>query len=276
MLAFTTPNTSKWKLQELESIIDEFESNLCNVIESRRLKAHVDYQNIVLFTAGKSIVTFREVIALCSLGYPDGALSLARNLYEQFITLSFFEHKKTSEDFQTYIDDYFLDYDLQRSKNLVFEYEYIEKNELLSKNYKEELKAMKSKKAHQKVNGDYWWTGYSSFKKVVDFVIEKSDASFQRWISALHFTYKRSSVTLHASCLGNMIRLGNDSQFVGVDTAPSLKGQDIPLWFASCSFIMIVGVSCSVFEMEFEKYKERLNSLAVFYQMKHKCEDSEA
>ncbi len=50
-------------------------------------------------------------------GYPDGALSLSRNLYEQFIVLAFFEHEKSNANFGQYVEQYFLDYDIRNYKS---------------------------------------------------------------------------------------------------------------------------------------------------------------
>lgn len=62
------------------------------------------------------MVTAREILTLCAHGYPDGALSLGRNLYEQMIVISFFEMHKDDVDFQEYVDDFFLNYEVQRNK----------------------------------------------------------------------------------------------------------------------------------------------------------------
>ena len=60
----------------------------------------------------------REIIHLSAFGYPDGALSLARNIYEHVIILAFFENHKSDNDFGNYVDDYYVDYDIQRNKAL--------------------------------------------------------------------------------------------------------------------------------------------------------------
>ena len=47
--------------------------------------------NLILNCTGKSLLTLCELILLCKNGFPDGALGLARNLFEQFIIISVFE-----------------------------------------------------------------------------------------------------------------------------------------------------------------------------------------
>lgn len=78
-------------------------------------------------------------------------------------------------------------------------------------------------------------------------------------------------MALHASCMGNMTRLGEETDFSGIDTSPMLQGQEVPLWFATSSFIMIVGVACMELGIDFSRDKDRLNELAVFYKEAFYC-----
>lgn len=263
-LSFYTEATKKWKLDELDAIIDEFEEDIANAIEKANIKTAEDYLNIVLRTSGKVIVTFREILTLCTVGYPDGALSLARNIYEQFITIIFFEAHKSDVDFEMYIKDYHLDYDIQRYKALKYEYQYCKPNNEELNIIEKNLKKIKSD-AYSKVSEEYWWTKQQSFSSVVNEIIKKQDKDMQPFLYSLHYTYKRACVALHASCIGNMIRLGEDREFAGIDTSPMLQGHEVPLWFATSSFIMIVGVACMELGIDFSRYKDRLNKLAIFY-----------
>ena len=79
-----------WKLDCLKELLDSFDSAVSKTVAICDIKLDYDLTNVVLFSAGKSIVTLREILTLCYHGYPDGALSLSRNLYEQFIILYFF------------------------------------------------------------------------------------------------------------------------------------------------------------------------------------------
>lgn len=264
MLEIATSASIKWRLPELETILDEFDNDLCITVKNICLESNNDYPNLVLYASGKSIVTFREVIRLCAFGYPDGALSLARNIYEQLVIICFFEQKKNSPIFQNYITDYYLDYDIQRCKALIYEYEHFEGNTKRLEECTQTLKKCEEQ-ASRNTKGKYWWAGYPTFEKIAESVSNGQDEDIRSFLQLLHYTYKRASVSLHSSCLGNAIRLGNDKNYVGVNTAPSLKGQDIPLWFATASFIMVVGVACQVFNIDFENYKNRLNDIAVFY-----------
>ena len=114
---YTTPVITKWRLDEFLNTIDEFENLLADKVQDKDFESN-SYEMALLHISGKSIVTTREVLTLCAHGYPDGALSLARNLYEQMITIAFFESRKNQQDFQDYVDDYYLNYEYQRNKSL--------------------------------------------------------------------------------------------------------------------------------------------------------------
>ena len=96
----------KWKLNELVHIVDELDSTICDTINKSNLKFSHNYKSLLFFMAGKSVVTMKEILCLVQCGYPEGALSLARNLYEQFVIAEFFHSHKADGNFQDYIDDF--------------------------------------------------------------------------------------------------------------------------------------------------------------------------
>ena len=113
--------TEQWRLHELDLLIDEIHSKISDAVSELKIHPEKNYTNIVLHTAGKTISTMREILCLSASGYPDGALSIARNLYEQLIILYFFENHQEDEDFNHYVSDYHLDYELKRIKAWIYE-----------------------------------------------------------------------------------------------------------------------------------------------------------
>lgn len=89
---------AKYKLCELEEILQEIENVVQNAIQRENIKTANDNLNFLLHTLGKSIVTIREIIILCRAGYPDGALSLSRNIFEQFVHVAYIEGQEKSEE----------------------------------------------------------------------------------------------------------------------------------------------------------------------------------
>ena len=266
-LEFVTSAVTKWQLDEFMSIVDEFEDEFADTV-GHKLTIANDYHTVLVHIAGKVLLTTRELLNLCALGYPDGALSLARNLYEQMVIVSFFEAHKKDADFQKYIDDFFLSYRIQRNKMLRVCENFFpeEKAEDLLQEYAEV-----KKQAHQAVNGDYWWTGYSSFAKLAESIInDASNDHLRRFLGKQYITYKRACLSLHAGCMGNAIRIGSDVNYGKIDTSPTEYGQSTPLGYAAASLIMIIGTLCIEFNINHEKYLKKLNSLAITYQGKEK------
>ncbi len=260
---YTTPVITKWKLDEFFDTINEFENLLADKVQDNEFESN-SYEMALLHISGKSIVTAREVLTLCAHGYPDGALSLARNLYEQMMTVAFFESCKKQQDFQDYVDDYYLNYEVQRNKSLRHISEYVpdDNYEELVKEY-EEIK----KRAKHKIKGDYWWANCTSFSELISKIMRKQeDKEFHQYLGIHYARYKRACVSLHASCMGNSIRLGSTFGFNVVDTAPTEYGHTMPLVFALVSLIYIFGCVCALFKIDSANILKSLNELTVFYQ----------
>ena len=274
MLEIITPATIKWKLKELSILVDEIENDVSDFVSIHQIKTEQDYINLTLQILGKCIRTLREIISLSSFGYPDGALSLSRNIYEQLILISFFETISLLPDFQEYIDDYYLDYDYQANKCLQLENRYF----TLDKSKQQRINQDKNRilsQAHYKPKGLYWWARKSSFKDLIDHVKSNQDASLTPLLNELHLEYKRACLSLHSNCFGNIVRLGFKSETNIIDNSPTINGHGLPLWIATASFIMVVGISSKVLGLDYQKYKQVLNDTAFFYKEMGISETSE-
>lgn len=260
---YTTPAIDKWKLDDFMKIVDGFEDEFADAVHH---KAYIgnDYQTILLHIVGKSLVTAREILTLCAHGYPDGALSLGRNLYEQMIIVSFFEIHKGDADFQGYIDDFFLSYNVQRNKCLRDIDKYLPGGNISELNTeREELK----KRTTRRLDGDYWWTGHATFSELVRHVMQdQTDETVFSFLGIQYMRYKRACLSLHASCMGNSIRIGSNDGLNVVDTSPRICGQSTPLIYAAISLIAIIGFICLAFQIDDSKFLVPLNELAIFYQ----------
>lgn len=132
-----TPIIEKWKLDIFMNVVDRFDDDLAEKTH-HKITVGIDYQTILLHIAGKSILIMREILTLCAHGYPDGALSLGRNLYEQMMIAAFFEIHKEDLDFHEYVENFFLSSEVQRYKCLRYIEKYIpdeENSNLLSEYY---------------------------------------------------------------------------------------------------------------------------------------------
>lgn len=264
-LGVYTECTKLWKLDDLASIVDSVESYIADAVKAQHIKEGNSYINILLYALGKSLMTMREIICLSTFGLPDGALSLARNIYEQFIVVSFFEKHRQDSDFQNYVDDYHLDYNIQRNRALRYEATHFDNSAEL-KEIENETAQAKSASHHEITKQDFWWTGKGSFANVVDDIQNsETDPAMKTFLAQLHFAYKRACASVHASCLGNALRLGVDSNYNGIDNSSKTNGHELPLYLATCAFILIVGVACREFQLDAKYMNEELNDLAAFY-----------
>lgn len=264
-LGVHTECTKLWKLDDLSLIIDSVESYVFDAMQAQHIKTGNNYSNILLFAFGKSAATMREIICLSTFGFPDGALSLARNIYEEFIVVSFFEKHRQDSDFQNYVDDYYMDYNIKRNKALRYEASHFSNTAELRKIDSDKEEA-KNAAHHEITKQDFWWTGKGSFESVVkDVQDSEANPNIKTFLARLHFAYKRACASIHASHLGNVLRLGVDSNFVGIDNSPKTSGHDLPLYLATCAFILVVSVTCKELQLDGKYMNKELNDLAAFY-----------
>ena len=264
---YSTPAITKWQLDSFIEVVDAFEDEFASTV-TLKTPVRNDYKTILMHIAGKALVTTREILTLCAHGYPDGALSLGRNLYEQMMIISYFETHKDSVNFQEDIDDFFLSYEVQRNKCLRDIDKYIPDGNISTHN--EEAERLK-KRTKKRIKGDYWWTGFNTFSDLADNIIQaNTDKAFRNFLGKHYATYKRACISLHAGCMGNMIRIGSDTGFAVIDTSPTLYGQSTSLIFAATSLVAIIGTLCSNFNIDHEKYLTVLNELLINYQKQEK------
>ena len=259
---YTSLAITKWKLDDFMDVVDNFENDFADAVHHKEYVSQ-EYKTILLHIVGKSLVTIREILTLCAQGYSDGALSLGRNLYEQMIIVLFFELHKNDNEFQKYVEDFFLSYEVQRNKCFRDIDQYVPSGDMDKLNI--ELEELKNR-ANRKIKGDYWWAGCNSFSDLVNHVMRnQTDGLLYQFFGVHYMRYKRACIALHASCMGNSVRIGSKAGFHVVDTSPSVYGQSTPLGYATISLIAIVGVVCDMFQIDHVKHTKPLNELAAFY-----------
>lgn len=258
-----------WKLDELADIVDTFE-DLMEEKVSQGMKTAWDYDNLMVFTARKTIVTAREIVCLAKAGYPDGSFSLARNLYEQLIALLFLHAHKASPDFLDFVEDYHLDFEWQQNNYLRFRAEKVTKDTAELASLQAERDRIKSEAHHDPRKGTYWWAGYGSFYDFAMVAIDlESNPKMHEFFLTLHLRYKEACTLLHASSLGNQFYIGIDPDFTGVDTIPKPNALGRPLLFMVETIMGIMAIISEDFDLKplsgQRPLKERLVDLESFY-----------
>ena len=254
----------KYRLNDLDQLINSFENDLAFAITSQQIKDEQTYLNILLHTAGNVIVKTREILCLVSSGYADGALALARTLYEHYIILSFFQLHENDSDFGDYIDDYYLDYEktgIKYFRNISQKLDYSDLSEEIQIAY-EQLEG----KAHKPIKKEYWWAGFGSFADLCNSIIEAHKNKRDHKIHIRMFSlYKHACASLHPSCFSITWRLEAGNQYRGLNTAPSEKGHTMPLELSVLSLLVIIPLVLQKLEIDYNKYTTKLNELAALY-----------
>lgn len=249
----------KYKLCELEAVLSEIEAMVQNAIQTRNIKTDRDNLNFLLYTLGKSFVTTREIIILCWAGYPDGALSLSRNLFEQFVHVTYIEG---SEELDLILEKYNADYQYQRLKNLLWVANNISRDDELAKHYKSKIEDIKAKYNIEKRMKDYWWAELNTFSDMCDKVVQQA-GNYKPLIQNMHLIYKRACLALHSSCMGNKVRLGSDLS--DIDMGPWDKGQETALFLVSSALYFIVATVYKVLNENCQDAQSKLASLSNYY-----------
>ena len=253
-----------YRLDELNQIICDCEDEIEVYIKSNNIKTVSDNTNYLLETLGKCFVSIREIIALCKNGFPDGALSIARNVYEQFIITTFVESKTTDSDFNALLERYDDDYDLQRAKALKYEAQYVLKDSVEQGKQKAIIDGIKQKHG---VNGnprDYWWAreGNGDFSSLCEYVVKHKKGE-EMLIHTMRLMYKRACMALHASNIGNKLRLGSNSN--AIEMGPWVTGQESSLFLSSASLRYILLEALPLWKIEANDIITKLEELILFY-----------
>ena len=253
----------KWKLNELGKVVAQIEDDLACTISNGQIEATQNYTNIVLHIAGKALISMREILQLSAHGFPDGAIHIARTLYEHAIILTLFENRLKDSGFDSLVENYYVDSEIQRIKTLKYESSCCRKNEIETEKLTEELEELKKS---NNIKGRYWWAGCNSFFDVAKNVIESlKDDREQRFFHIMHSAYKVACIYTHSNCLGSISRLGQKPELGTIDVSASINGHAIPLFLSTSALIQIMGITYKTLGIDYENIRRILNNLTFFY-----------
>lgn len=265
---------NKFCLDEFEQIIDSFEKDLSERVSLQEIVEEPNYINILIQTAGNTIVTTREVLCLCASGYADGALGLARRLYEHFIILTFFALNEHTPQFQKIIEDYYLDYERISNKHFQKQARRLAYNNL-DEQIREANEKIKEQAHHDIRAGNYWWTGHGSFERLSEVVYDvvRNERESKIYVR-MHSLYSRACASLHPTSFSNTWRLSMGSHCEGINTTPSEKGHAFPLELTVLSLIQIIGIVLEKLNVDIAPYIDKLNKLGTLYVRMNNEQDS--
>ncbi len=251
---------NKYLLSDLYHVLVYIENNVIERVKIEKLLGKEDDIDLLVPALTSSLSLLRQIILLCENGFPDGALILARNIYEQRIICSYIEEREDDNERKELLEKYFQDAELTRLKYL---------NEQAKRfNLRDDIQeADKLIEAHQKKFGSsfeqYWWGGKNkSFKKLSDEITNRED-SHRGLFNNMHMEYKMACIAMHPSAFGNRMNIGSD--VVGVDMRARDTGHEHALFLATSSLIALVGHAYYYLELDDTYVLSELNRLGDYY-----------
>ena len=249
----------KYLLEELLATINNIEHDVLFTIRNGKDLGKRDDIDLLVPALTTSLSLTRQIVLLCENGFPDGALILARNIYEQRIICSYIEEREDENERKELLEKYFQDAELTRLKYL---------NEQAKRfNLKDDIeKTDRLIKEHQEKYGSsfkqYWWSGKNSFKELSDVITNRED-SHRGLFNNMHMEYKMACIAMHPSAFGNRMNIG--SNVVGVDMRARDTGHEHALFLATSSLIALVGHTYHYLELDDNYVLNELNRLGEYY-----------
>lgn len=247
----------KWNSRFYEETLNKCEDIIAE--ETIKWKTADDINYYFLSTYAKAILTARETLCLLANGYPDGALSRAREVYEQMV-LAFYISNNYSDDL---IKRYFADCNLKAYKNRKLLYEKL-KNKVNSD--KEKYQDMENecqqkidnlKQQYGNVKGEYWWIADNSIRTF-------KDIQDKIGVGLLLILYKRACISTHAGALSDIALLGRNNQEGSLLRADrTWNGFESPILLVFESFDILTQIIFKHFNL----------NLPDGYNLKNQCEN---
>lgn len=250
---------NKYLLSDLYLVLVNIETNVIESIKTRELLCKEDDVDLLVPSLTSSLSLLRQIIHLCEIGFPDGAIMLARNIYEQMIICAFIEEHEDATERKALLEKYFQDAELTRLKYL---------NEQAKRfNVKADIEETdRLIKEHQEKYGSsfkqYWWSGKNSFKELADEITNRED-SHRGLFNNMHMEYKMACIAMHPSAFGNRMNIGSNVE--GVDMRARVTGHEHALFLATSSLIALVGWTYHYLELDDNYALNELNRLGEFY-----------
>lgn len=251
-------NSRRWNYKELTELISEAEKRLNEVAVRSSEK---NYQSLLIDFFGKAILYSKEILTILYDGYPDGAMSLARELFENSVTLSFIERHKNDD---TLLERYFDSIELSSLSDSI-KYCFFSETEPQTKNYHRPHGYDRQKKrSHAAIIEKYTSNSITVFRKYwwIGDILEEKDKNFYGilkntvWDKTIFkHIYNMSKHNGH-NTVNNL-----NSNDVAISANPSTEGFQLPLCFTISSFQNICKIVFINDEINFSDIDNRLNKI---------------
>ena len=215
------------------------------VIEERTYK----YAQTRIFA--RMTLSMCEIFVLASSGYPNGAFSLSRQVYEGLVIMDYLrEHSSDKSLIERFFDSSSISSLrlLRQAKSDGQQSTEIEDQQL--EDYAKQYSSFCEKNGWLK---DYWWAGKDfTFTKLSNQTRFKSN-----------YMYKYSCEITHMSFLNSFLHLGNNENDILI--GQSEDGNNIPLWFAMTCFAEAMQIFSKVIDENWNEVIEKAGKCIKYF-----------
>lgn len=254
-------NAKRWHYTEIAELITAAEDRFNDVAAK---SAEKDYQALLTDFFGKAVLYTKEILTILYNGYADGAMSLAGELFEASVTLTFIEKNKSDSGIaERYFDDIELCSVTDSTRLLSFLKEgasdsqtSVGLSDMISRK-KRTYEALKTKHSAFLPDGlfrPYWWVGTLLDAKEKNFSGILRNTAWDKTI--FKHIYNMSKHGGH-----NAVNPAEDSDAAAILTNPSTEGFQIPLCFTLTSFSNIAKIVFANDEIDFSDIDDRLTKI---------------
>lgn len=248
-----------WKIDELEQIVSALENSFGEALSTQTTAR--DYANIQIRAYAHAIIVMKEILCLVKSGFPDGALALARRLYEQIVMLSFFEKRKEKEGFDELIQRYYDSHTILAYTDQKLVADFF-KNKKQANKLRNNINGIKKKYPNliskNSFVSDYWWTGERNLDSFGAMQKEYDDPFGK-------ILYKRACLSTHVSSMGNYALLGRPELDRRIYTSRTFCGHQIPLVLAVSSFGDMSNIIFRNLQIQLPEDYDRMIELVHYY-----------
>ena len=251
----------KWNLREWWDRATCVEDVIAKITETKQSSRNIE--QVLIFNYGRTVLCIKEILTLLMHGYPDGALSIARTVYEIMIITKFIYDKYEEDNETDLIELYFADHNVKAYKPLLKLHEWLYSCNCNIEEMKERIEGLKKEIAeindkYGKTHDQYWWA-QKEFEKRVTF--KKIDDITNSHLF-LRVLYERACIGIHASSMGSIALLGRQNELGNVIyTTPTDEGFEVPLLLGMVSHDMLVEILCKHWNLDEEAILSNMDEL---------------
>lgn len=232
----------RWNINEWWELVNKLDDLTESIALEETVGDTLEYA--IITNSSKIIMCMREMLILTLHGYPDGATSISRTIYEYFIVTKYlYEKKHDKKLLQRYYED--RKHKIYRCNKEVYDYS-LKMHDMSKETYEKRTSKMLSDLKFDKgkiEKNEYWWVGNENrgFSGIQYSV--KLDDDYLRTL------YKRACVSIHASSTGASTMFGKNSMGGSViNTSTTTDGFASALLLGGCSLIEFVKIVCAHWE----------------------------